>query len=118
MLQTRWNELASRDARAAYRAGWALSIPSAVAFLRERLRPATTPDPMDVPAAIGPIAPPEVLRTLRAVAVLERTGTPEARAVLERMAQRNSGAIETRDAKSALNRLSRRWQGHAGSPTR
>src|SRR5207302_347659 len=108
VLKSRWDELAGDDARAAYRATWALSVPSAVAFLREHLCPATSPDPNGVPAAIGPIAPPEVLRTLRAIAALERVGTPEARAVLERMARGNPDAIETRDAKSALDRLSRR----------
>ncbi len=64
VLKSRWAELAGNDARAAYRAGWALSVPSAVGFLRERLQPATSPDPKGVPAAIGPVAPLEVLRTL------------------------------------------------------
>ena len=118
MLKARWTELAGNDARAAYRATWALSVPSAVPFLREHLRPATSPDPKGIPAASGPIAPPEVLRTLRAIAALERVGTPEARAVLERMARGNPGAIETRDAKSALDRLSRRPAAQAGSSIR
>jgi WD40 repeat protein len=109
MLRARWDELASDDASAAYRAARALSIPSAVAFVREHLRPATLSDPKGVPAAIGPIAPPEVLRTLRAIAVLERLGTPEARAVLEQMARGNPDAIETYDAKLALDCLNRRW---------
>jgi hypothetical protein len=34
----------------------------------------------------------------------ERVGTPEARAVLERMARGNPDAIVTRDAKSVLDR--------------
>ncbi len=113
VLKARWDELAGDDARAAYRAAWALSVPSAVAFLREQLRPATLPDPEGVPAASGPIAPPDVLRTLRAVAALERVGTSEARAVLERMAQGSPGAIPTRDARSALDRLSRRSEARA-----
>ena len=66
----------------------------------------------------GPIAPPEVLRTVRAIAALERVGTPEARAVLERMAQGNPDALETRDAKSVLNRLVRRPSTPAGSSNR
>ena len=78
-LRARWAELAGNDASAAYRAGWALSVPSAVEFLRERLQPATAADPEGIPAVNGPIAPPEVLRTLRAIAALERVGTPEAR---------------------------------------
>ncbi len=107
-LKARWTELAGDDARAAYRAIWALSVPSAVPFLREHLRPAASADPDGIPAASGPIAPPEVLRTLRAIAALERAGTPEARSVLETLAVGNPGALETRDAKSAIDRLNRR----------
>ena len=107
-LQARWTELAGNDAKAAYRATWALSTASAVPFLLERLRRAILPDPSGIPAASGPPAPVEVLRTLRAMNALERVGTHEARAVLERMAQGNPGAIETRDAQSALARLNRR----------
>jgi hypothetical protein len=102
VLKARWDELAGNDARAAYRATWALSVPSAVPFLCEHLSPATSPDPEGIPAAIGPIAPPEVLRTLRAIAALERVGTPEGRAVLARMTEGNPNAIQTRYAKSAL----------------
>jgi WD40 repeat protein len=49
----------------------------------------------------------ESLRTLRAIAVLERTGTPEARRIVEKL---SSGAAspETREAKAALQRLNRR----------
>jgi RNA polymerase sigma factor (sigma-70 family) len=118
VLKSRWNELAGEDAHAAYRATWALSVPSAVEFLREHLRPATSPDAESVPAAIGPIAPPEALQTLRAIAALERVGTHEARGVLKRMALGNSAAIATRDAKSALDRLSRRPEAQAGSSIR
>jgi WD40 repeat protein len=97
-VQARWQELAGADARAAYRAAWALSVPSAVSFLRDHLRPA---------AAAEPITSPDVLRTLRAVTALERAGTLEARAVLEKMAQGDPEALETRDAHSALDRLNR-----------
>jgi RNA polymerase sigma factor (sigma-70 family) len=106
-MKTRWDELAGNDARNAYRATWSLSVPSSVPFLRGQLRPAAAPDPEGFPAARGPIAPPDVLRTLRATAALERIGTPEARAVLERMAQGNPGALATRDAKSANDRLAK-----------
>jgi hypothetical protein len=41
---------------------------------------------------------------LRAIAALERVGTPDARALLERMARGNPGAIETCDAKASLER--------------
>jgi RNA polymerase sigma factor (sigma-70 family) len=107
VLKSRWDELADNDAGTAYRATWAMSVPSAVAFLRQHLRPASVPDPKEISVANGPIAPPEVLRTLRGITALERVGTPEARAVLERMARGNADATETRDAKSALDRLSR-----------
>jgi WD40 repeat protein len=117
-LRTWWAELAGSDASAAHRAGWALSVPSAVEFLRERLQAATAADPEGIPAVNGPIAPPEVLRTVRAIAALERVGTPEARAVLERMAQGNPDAVETRDAKSVLDRLSRRPEARASSSIR
>ncbi len=117
-LKARWAELAGADARAAYGATWALSIRSAVPFLREHLRPATSADPKGIPAASGPIAPPEVLRTLRAIAALERVGTPEARAVLETLARGNPGAIETRDAKLAIDRLTRRPAARASSSHR
>jgi RNA polymerase sigma factor (sigma-70 family) len=97
-LRARWDELAGIDARAAYRAAWTLSVPSAVAFLRDHLKPAT---------AAEPITSPEVLRTLRAITALERIRTPEARAVIERLAQDDQGAIATREARSTLDRLDR-----------
>jgi WD40 repeat protein len=117
-LRARWTELAGNDARAAYRAAWALSTPSAVPFLRDHLRPAMVPDPEGIAAANGPTAPPEVLRTLRAMCALERAGTPEAHAVLEGMARGNPTAIETRDASSALARLNRRLKAQVGAVRR
>ena len=115
-LQARWNELAGNDAKAAYRATWALSTASAVSFMQEHLRPATLPDPSGIPAASGPTAPVEVLRTLRAMNALERVGTHEARAVLERLTRGNPAAIETRDAQSALARLNRRLKAQFRPP--
>jgi WD40 repeat protein len=111
VMKTCWAELAGDDPRAAYRAAWALSDPSAVPFLRDHLRPAVAPDPKGIPAPSGPIAPPEVLRTLRAIAALERVGTPEALGILEQLARGNAGAIATRDAKAALDRVNRRLKG-------
>ncbi len=105
--QAAWDALAGDDAKAAYRAGWVLSTASATGFLRDHLHPAAAPDPKGVPAASGPIAPPETLRTLRALAPLERIATPEARGVLEQMGRGHPDAIETRESRSTLDRLSR-----------
>jgi WD40 repeat protein len=54
----------------------------------------------------GPL-PPEMLRTLRAVEVLEHVGTPAARRCLEALAKGASEARPTRDAKAALQRLTK-----------
>jgi hypothetical protein len=98
-----WNELASGDARAAYRAGWALSVPSAVPFLRDHLRPAASAEQ----GRAAPITSPEVLRTLRAIASLERINTPASRGVIEQLATGSPDAIATREAKSARDQLTR-----------
>jgi hypothetical protein len=97
-LQARWDELAGNDARAAYRAAWALSVPSAVGFLRDHLKVATMAET---------ITSPEVLRRLRAITALEHVHTPEARAVIERLTQGAPDAITTREAKATLERLNR-----------
>lgn len=56
----------------------------------------------------GPKRPPaEALRTLRAVTVLERIGTPEARRILEKLAG-GAAALETHSAQAALQRLYQR----------
>jgi hypothetical protein len=47
------------------------------------------------------------LRSWRAVEVLEHLGTPEARQVLEELAQGAPGARPTEDARTALQRLAR-----------
>jgi RNA polymerase sigma factor (sigma-70 family) len=47
------------------------------------------------------------LRLTRAVWVLEETGTPEAKQVLETLAKGAPGALPTREAKEALQRLGR-----------
>jgi hypothetical protein len=51
---------------------------------------------------------PERLRTLRALEVLERTGTSEARRVLEALARGAPGTRLTREAQAAHERLSSR----------
>jgi RNA polymerase sigma factor (sigma-70 family) len=51
---------------------------------------------------------PEALRTVRAVEVLERIGTPEARQLLAELAKGDPKARLTREAAAALGRLERR----------
>jgi hypothetical protein len=50
-------------------------------------------------------ASPEALRTVRAVEVLERARTPEARRVLEKVARAAPGSPLAQEAKAALGRL-------------
>jgi hypothetical protein len=45
---------------------------------------------------------------VRAVETLERVGTPEARAVLEHLAGGAEGALQTREARAACERLKTR----------
>jgi Tol biopolymer transport system component len=52
--------------------------------------------------------PPEFVQGLRAVEVLERITTPEARQLLEKLAQGTAAARLTQEAKTALDRLSKR----------
>src|SRR5262249_42969439 len=56
----------------------------------------------------GPVTSPERLRALRAVAVLERAGTPEAVQTLQRLAGGAPEARLTREARAALGRLGQR----------
>jgi len=53
------------------------------------------------------IKSPELLRCIRAIWVLQRIGTPEARAVLESLATGSSVARQTQEAKAALQFLDR-----------
>jgi hypothetical protein len=53
----------------------------------------------------GPAPPPEVLRGLRAVEMLEHVGSPEARQVLQTLGQGDSKARLTQAARASLKRL-------------
>jgi WD40 repeat protein len=56
-----------------------------------------------------PVPPAETLRALRAVAVLERVATTDARKLLEELARGASGAAETKAARAALVRMRQEW---------
>jgi len=107
-LNRLWVEL-DNDAARAYRAIWTLAAgpERVVPFLADRLKPIGRNDP-EKDTTLGPLATGETLRRLRAIAVLEKIGTPEARRVLERLASGLDGARETRDAKATLRRLDRK----------
>ena len=57
--------------------------------------------------ALRGVPPHHTLRTLRAIHVLERIGTPEAQDILRTLAGGAAAARETREAKAALQRLIR-----------
>ena len=117
-LEAHWKAMGGDDAHAAYRATWEMSVPSAVAFLGERLRAAISTDRVRALEASAPSPSPDMLRALRAIAALERVGTAEARTVLESLARGNPKNLATRDAKSALDRLSRSPKVRAASSLR
>jgi hypothetical protein len=60
----------------------------------------------------APVKQPELLRALRAVAVLEDIATPQARRLLEELAAGTPEARLTREARAALERLQRRMAEH------
>ncbi len=104
-LEPSWADLGGDDAARAYRTIWAMAAdPDRVApFLADQLRPVAPDDP-DKDTSVGPTARGETLRRLRAIAVLEKLGTPAARRVLERLATGFEDARETREARAALLR--------------
>jgi WD40 repeat protein len=56
----------------------------------------------------GPVTGADALRRIRAVEVLERIGTPEARRLLEALASGDPDSRLTQEAKASLERLARR----------
>jgi hypothetical protein len=54
------------------------------------------------------VPPDEAVRQLRAVAVLERIGSDDARALLRTLADGAEGASLTQEAKASLARLAKR----------
>ena len=112
-LEALWNDLAAADAERAYRAIWTLaaSAEQAVPLLEARLRPAAArvgeheqgKTPSDAAAE-----PPEWLRALRALEVLERAGTPQASRLLEALANGDAPGQLAEEARAALGRLERR----------
>jgi hypothetical protein len=76
--------------------------------LRKKL---TEKPPLEVQQRIEALLPKterQVLRTLRAVEVLEHIGSPEATKVLERLATGAEGARLTKEAKASLKRMDNR----------
>jgi RNA polymerase sigma factor (sigma-70 family) len=61
-----------------------------------------------LPRQRGVLRDTETLRVVRAIAVLEDIGTPEARAVLKTLAGGTEGARQTQEARKALDRVNRR----------
>jgi WD40 repeat protein len=108
-LDRLWSDLGGDDASSAYRAIWTMTAASdrVLPFLAGRLKAIEVDDP-NKDTTLGPIATGETLRRLRAIAVLEKIGKPEARKVLERLASGLEGARETRDARATLRRLERK----------
>lgn len=56
----------------------------------------------------GPVSSPDLLRSLRALEVLEQIGTPEARQIIEALARGASEDELTQQAQAALTRLAKR----------
>jgi hypothetical protein len=101
-----WADLAGDPARAFRAVGTLAASPrEAVTLLAGRLAPAAAPGRSE-----GPTAPPEALRSLRALEVLERVGTPGARRLLEKLSRGAPGARLTREARTSLERLAKRPQ--------
>jgi WD40 repeat protein len=100
-LAKSWDDLKSADAGRAFTAVCTLAAAEqAPEFLGARLKPAAAGPPEK-----GKTLSPRQLQAVRAIEALERAGTPAARAVLEKLAKGAEGALETLEARTALERL-------------
>jgi hypothetical protein len=97
--------LSEADPGIAEPALWALvrAPKEAVATLKHGLRPAEKPEPK---LFEEPLVPDRTLRDIRALEVLERIGTADARKIVEVVAKGHPDALLTREAKLVLDRWS------------
>ncbi|MCI0460368.1 MAG: hypothetical protein L0Z62_25730, partial [Gemmataceae bacterium] len=103
-LERHWQTLAEPNGEKAWDAIRALTAAprDAVAWIQERVKPARQADPRGKPT--GLLLQGELLRAYRAVEVLERIGTAQARTVLQTLAGGAPGALLTTSAQAALKR--------------
>jgi WD40 repeat protein len=89
-------------------------------MLRQALRTATSAEARqrlrDILANGRPAPAPEALRTRRAILLLEWIGTAEARTLLKALSDGADGAPETRAARAALDRLTKRVPREMSAP--
>jgi WD40 repeat protein len=97
-----WSDLARADAAAAHKAIWTMASEPArtVAYLESRLKPADKEEDAFL------VPPGDSLRYHRGIEILERIGTPEAKALLDKLA-RGPASRASREASAALRRLER-----------
>ncbi len=108
-LKDRWDKLSSPDARVAYRAivGTERSISRA---LSAGSSSSAAPAPAHKVTAVteGPVGPPEVLRVLRAIACSNALACPKPAVSLNLSPHGAPSALQTKEARSTLARLSNR----------
>ena len=105
-LESLWQVLGSNDHWAAHQAAWTLAAggEAAVAFIVERLRPATISDPAQI--KLLPLS--TRLRPPRAVMAMEHSRASAAETLLEALTHGEPAAPLTQAAKSSLARLRQR----------
>jgi hypothetical protein len=106
-LDAAWSALAGDDAPAAYAALrlLAASPTQSIPYLADHLTPA---DSGSRSKTTTPFSSPEALQALRAVESLELAATPEACKLLARLTGGDRDARLTQEAKSSLERLTKR----------